>query len=181
MGRDSFARYGSRTVIPYKLCWLFPVNPHILRANSKCINEGKMSRAPTKPKTRSTIKATGKQPPVSPVNGSAPEPSTSKNPAVVNAAQSVILGPVMRKKELIDLVVERTGQKKRDVKPAVESMLLVLGEALADNRELILPPFGRLKVKRSKILSDGRVMVAKIRQSDKNSRIPAVKPTETTE
>lgn len=86
-------------------------------------------------------------------------------PTVVGAPQAVILGPMMRKKELIDTVVARSGLKKKDVKPVVESMLSVLGEALADNRELNLPPLGHLKVRREKQLANGRIVVAKIRQS----------------
>ncbi len=70
----------------------------------------------------------------------------------------------MRKKELLDLVVARSGMKKKDVKPVVETMLEVLGEALTDNRELNLPPLGRIKVRREKHLSNGRMVVAKIRQ-----------------
>ena len=77
----------------------------------------------------------------------------------------MILGPVMRKKELIDQVVKRSGIKKKDAKPVVESLLSVLGEALADNRELVLPPFGKVKVRREKQMPNGRVMVVKVRQS----------------
>ncbi len=85
-------------------------------------------------------------------------------PTVVDAPQAVILGPRMRKKELVDTVVTRSGMKKKDVKPVVETMLAVLGEALADNRELNLSPFGHLKIRREKKLANGRVVVAKIRQ-----------------
>ncbi|MGC1504770.1 MAG: HU family DNA-binding protein [Sulfitobacter sp.] len=72
---------------------------------------------------------------------------------------------MMRKKELIETVVERSGLKKKDVKPVVEMMLTVLGDAIADNRELNLPPLGRLKIRREKKLPNGRIVVAKIRQS----------------
>ena len=44
----------------------------------------------------------------------------------------------MRKKELIDLVVERSGLKKKDAKPIIEATLAILGGALADTRELDL-------------------------------------------
>ncbi|KIN60833.1 DNA-binding protein HU [Sulfitobacter noctilucae] len=71
---------------------------------------------------------------------------------------------MLRKKELVDLVVARAGMKKKDVKPVVESVLAVLGEALHDNRELNLQPLGRIKVRREKQLANGRMVVAKIRQ-----------------
>ncbi len=94
------------------------------------------------------------------------EAPKAPEPTVVDAPKAVIVGPMMRKKELIDQVVLRSGLKKKDVKPAVEMTLAVLGDALADNRELNLPPFGKLKVRREKQMNNGRIVVAKIRQSD---------------
>ena len=108
----------------------------------------------------------------------APAPAAKKvAPKVVDAPQAVIVGPMMRKKELIDAVVAHAGLKKRDVKPVVESMLAVLGEALSDNRELNLPPLGRVKVRREKQLANGRIMVAKIRQSSPIVSDHAAKPS----
>lgn len=71
----------------------------------------------------------------------------------------------MKKKELIDAVTERSGIKKRDAKPVVEAMLAVLGQAIADGRELNLQPFGKLKVNRAKEVQGGTVIISKIRQS----------------
>ena len=59
----------------------------------------------------------------------------------------------------------RSGVKKKDAKPVVEAMLAVLGEALADNRELNIQPLGKVKVRRAKQMPNGRVLVTKIRQS----------------
>lgn len=75
------------------------------------------------------------------------------------------MGPVLRKKELVDTVVTRSGLKRKDVKPVVESLLAVMGEALGENRELNLPPFGRVVIRKEKKLANGRVVVTKIRQS----------------
>lgn len=72
----------------------------------------------------------------------------------------------MRKKELIDAVVTHSGMKKKDVKPIVESTLEVLAAALAEKRELNLQPLGRVMIRREKQVRNGRVLVAKIRQSD---------------
>ena len=77
----------------------------------------------------------------------------------------VELGPEMKKKELIDAVVSRSGIKKKDAKPVVEAMLAVLGEALADSRELNLKPFGKVKVNRTKEVPNGKVIIAKVRQT----------------
>ena len=103
--------------------------------------------------------------PISALDGKTPLATKSATPTIVETPQAVILGPVMRKKELIDTVVIRSGIKKKDAKPVVDAMLAVLGEALGDNRELILPPMGRLKIRKEKKLPNGRVLVAKIRQT----------------
>ncbi|NNE52551.1 MAG: hypothetical protein HKN30_09125 [Sulfitobacter sp.] len=83
---------------------------------------------------------------------------------VTTAPQPVILGPVLRKKELVDAVVERSGLKKKDVKPVVEATLAELGAALSENRELNLQPMGKLMIRKEKHLPNGRMLVAKIRQ-----------------
>lgn len=91
--------------------------------------------------------------------------TTPAAPVVVDAPVPVVSGPVMRKKELIDTVVARSGIKKKDAKPVVEAMLDVLGEALGEGRELNLHPMGKIKVKRAKELSNAKVMVARVRQT----------------
>ncbi|MEQ6204203.1 HU family DNA-binding protein [Sulfitobacter sp. HNIBRBA2951] len=94
---------------------------------------------------------------------SAPKAATA-TPAVVETLAPVVVSNEMRKKELFALVVERSGHKKKDVKPIVEAMLAVLGDALSEQREMILPPLGKLKVQRGKELADGRALVLKLRQ-----------------
>jgi nucleoid DNA-binding protein len=128
--------------------------------------------AASKPKTP---KARGKAAPITPLAGGTPPGARSPTPKVVDGPQSVILGPMLRKKELLDAVVERAGVKKKDAKPVVESMLAILGEALADSRELNLPPLGRIKVRREKPLSNGRMMVVKVRQSRATLSGPSAK------
>lgn len=71
---------------------------------------------------------------------------------------------VIKKPELLDEVVLRTGLKKRDVKPAVEAALSVLGDALRDGAEVNVPPLGKLRVVKSKDLEGGAaVMTLKLR------------------
>ncbi|MRU13898.1 DNA-binding protein [Roseovarius sp. A21] len=71
----------------------------------------------------------------------------------------------MKKKELIEAVVERSGVRKKFAKPAIEAMMEVLGEAIAEGRDLNLPPMGKIKQQRTKEAANVRVTVAKIRQS----------------
>jgi len=113
------------------------------------------------------------------VTGKAPAPAKAASPTVVDAPQAVILGPVMRKKELIETVVSRSGMKKKDVKPVVETLLAVMGDALSDNRELNLPPFGQLKVRKEKQLRNGRMVVAKIRQTKPPAQTDVLKAVDT--
>ena len=86
------------------------------------------------------------------------------------ADPSADAGTEMRKKELIDLVVARSGIKKKDAKPVVEAMLAVLGQAIGDGRELNLQPLGKLRINRSVQKSNGRVVVCKLRQSLREPR-----------
>ncbi|WP_299145215.1 HU family DNA-binding protein [uncultured Tateyamaria sp.] len=92
--------------------------------------------------------------------------TTAAAPVVVETPQPVVSGPMMRKKELVDAVVAKSGMKKKDVKPVVEAMLSVLGSALQDGRELNLQPLGKVKINREKKLPTGKMMIAKIRQSE---------------
>lgn len=91
-------------------------------------------------------------------------PVEAVQPKLVTAAAPVVAGPEMKKKDLIDKVVKRAGVKKKDVKPVVEAMLAVLGEALGEGRELVVQPLGRIKVVRLRDTGNGRVMVCRVRQ-----------------
>ncbi|KUF12831.1 hypothetical protein AVJ23_00925 [Pseudoponticoccus marisrubri] len=78
----------------------------------------------------------------------------------------------MKKKELVELAVERSGVKKRDAKPAIEAALAVLGEALSDGRELNLPNFGKLKITRMKKGDNGQIINARVRQPEHVENTP---------
>ena len=76
----------------------------------------------------------------------------------------------LRKKELIDLVVARSGVKRKDAKPVVEAMLGILGEAVGAGRELTLQPLGKLMVNRVVDKQNARVIVCKLRQGKAAAR-----------
>lgn len=101
---------------------------------------------------------------VSKVDTSNASMATPTAPSVVEKLSPVVVSNELKKKELFDLVVARSGMKKKDVKPVVEAMLGVLGDVLAEQRELNLQPLGKLKVQRAKELPDGRALVLKLRQ-----------------
>jgi len=128
----------------------------------------------TKPKTTAATSKTATKPKTTTKSATPAKTAPKTAPVVVDAPAPVVAGPMMRKKELIDAVVARSGLKKRDVKPAVEMTLAVLGEALQDGCALNLPPMGKVKVNREKKLASGRLLIARIRQNDSAT----VKPTE---
>lgn len=117
----------------------------------------------TPAKAKSTLK---KVPTPKGVTASRAVKSTVKSEAPATAPK----GLELKKQELIEKVVRLSEVKKKDAKPVVEAMLQVLGEALAEGRELNLKPLGKVKLNRTKEMPNARVIVAKIRQSkdDKN-------------
>ncbi|MBR9765434.1 MAG: HU family DNA-binding protein [Rhodobacteraceae bacterium] len=90
---------------------------------------------------------------------------TAEQPGKTDSGDGEAPQAELKKKELIERVVERSGVKKKDAKPVVEAMLTVLGEALGEGRELSLQPLGKLRVTRAKDLPNGKLMVTRIRQS----------------
>ena len=111
-----------------------------------------------------------------------PKPKTADpDPAEIQAAATdpVEGGPVeggdveggmpLKLKELIEAVVERTGQRKGEARTAVQAALAVMGEALAEGTEVNLPPLGKMKVNRTKPTPRGQMMMIKLVQ---NQRAP---------
>lgn len=104
-----------------------------------------------------------------------------RRPAGVVAAPTPSEGPVtpdvkarregaanvnaLKKKDLIDSVVQITGGKKKAVRDVVEATLKVLGDALSKGVMLNLPPFGKAKVSRQQDGTSGKPMTVKLRRS----------------
>lgn len=82
---------------------------------------------------------------------------------------------VLRKKELIERVVARSGVKKKDAKPAIEAMLVVLGEALSNGEELNLQPMGKIMINRVIDKPNATVIVAKVRRRKESAGGTVVK------
>jgi len=80
----------------------------------------------------------------------------------------------VRKTELIDMIVDQTGVKKKDVKLSVEAAFTLVAEMLSDRKDLHLPPLGKLKFVKSKDLDDGaKALTLKLRMSKPNEKAPA--------
>lgn len=86
------------------------------------------------------------------------------SPMVVVSTDAESEEQALSKKELIDQAVQRSGIKKKDAKPVVEALLAILGEAVAEGRDLNLKPFGKLRINRSDVRSNGTVHVCRLRQ-----------------
>lgn len=85
----------------------------------------------------------------------------------------------LKKKELIETVVLRSGVRKKYAKPAVEAMIDILGEAIGQGRDLNLQPLGKITRKRTKDTPNARVTMARIRQS--KAAGPALDPADNTD
>jgi len=135
------------------------------------------------PARKSAAAASGKAPPAPQEASAAEAPAPAPAPVeatVVAPARPVVAGPVLRKKDLVDRVVARSGVKKKDVKPAVEALLEELGLAVSRGEELNLPPFGKLRVTREKETANARVLNCRIRQprSAMSPKDPLAKPAD---
>ena len=102
-------------------------------------------------------------------------PAPKKTAAPEAAKES---GVVLKKSDLLDQIVARTNLKKRDVKPAVEAALALMGDALRDGTELNLPPLGKLRVVKSKDLDGGASVVTLKLRTPKNASAAAQEASE---
>ena len=133
----------------------------------------KSTKAPV-PRTRKTASTAAKSGASQPTPAASKPASSAAKATVVTDTTPTTTAPMMKKKELLNLVVERSGVRKKFAKPTVEAMMAVLGEAIAEGRDLNLPPMGKIKQQRTKEASNVRVTVAKIRQSKPDSEAASV-------
>ena len=86
-------------------------------------------------------------------------------PEAAQATEGETSSVVVKKPEFIERVVARSGLKKKDVKPALEAILAQLADELTEDKELSLPPFGKIMVNRTKDTANGTVVIAKVKLS----------------
>lgn len=112
--------------------------------------------------------ASGSQPPAAqaPAQAAAkPQaPATTPSLSIVTELKPQAAGDEIKKKDIIDMVTERSGLKKKDAKPAVEAMIEILGELIAEGRDLNLPPLGKIKHQRTRDTANARIVMLKVRQ-----------------
>ncbi len=109
----------------------------------------------------------------------APEAAVKPVPAP-QEAPAVTPVPVIRRKEMVERIVARSGLKANAVKSVLDPLLREMGEALSRGEVLSLQPLGKLMVNRRKQVAGGEVMICKLRRKtpEKNGPQPLAKPAE---
>ncbi|MFZ5963851.1 HU family DNA-binding protein [Thalassococcus sp. BH17M4-6] len=127
-------------------------------------------RATSKASTRKTTATrTSKTSTTAPRDDHPETPQAAEtSPVVVTSDAPLVTAPDLKKRDLINAVVARSGVKKRDAKPAIEAALAILGSALSEGRDLNLPPLGKVKVQRQKKIAQGQVVTIRLRQKDED-------------
>ena len=80
----------------------------------------------------------------------------------------------LRKKDLIDRVVQASGAKPGDVKKVVEATLALLAEHIGREDALALAPLGKLSVAKRKATPKGEILTLKLRRggAEKTAKEP---------
>lgn len=91
-------------------------------------------------------------------------PAGAEQPEVASAGPPAPALPELKRQELLAQVVRRAEIKKKFAKPVLEAALAVIGEALAEGRDLNLAPMGKVRINRAREAGNGRVLIARIRQ-----------------
>lgn len=124
----------------------------------------KKAAAPKAPAKKSVVK---KPAPPAGITAAAIAAAAATPPEAPAEQPDTPVLPGLRKKEILDLVVAHSGEKRKVVKPVVEAFLDVLGGALREGRDVTLQPLGKLKVTRSTKKEDAKVMTLRMRQLNK--------------
>ena len=73
------------------------------------------------------------------------------------------IAEMFKRRDLIQAVSERADLKKSDVREFVDLVLDEMSKALTEGKELILPPIGKITIKRRTAQTNGDMLVAKIK------------------
>lgn len=88
-----------------------------------------------------------------------PAPAADATPPVAVVSP----GPApLKKKDFLIRATEAAGIRKSDARTAIEATLATLAAALAEGREVILPPLGKIKVVKEKETRNGKQMVLRL-------------------
>ena len=71
---------------------------------------------------------------------------------------------MIRRKEMVERIVAKSGLKPNEVKTMLDAVLSELGDALSAGEGLNLHPLGKVTINRRKKLGDKEVLICKIRR-----------------
>lgn len=98
-----------------------------------------------------------------PATGARPTPKPTPAAAKADAAPKTTKVDMLRKKELIERVVDQTGMRKGEARKAVEATLGVLAGTLDSGQDVNLPPLGKIKVAKTRETGGTKVLSCRIR------------------
>ena len=121
------------------------------------------------PKSKAAAKATAK-PSDKPALKAVTVPKSDSKPKVKIEA--------LKRRALLEAVAMRVGVKRTDAREVMDAVLVEMAEALDQGRDLILPPFGKVMLRKDKDGQDGRPMVARIKLIEADKRGASAEETD---
>ncbi|MFY0691569.1 MAG: HU family DNA-binding protein [Paracoccaceae bacterium] len=131
-----------------------------------------------KPKTKSPAPAKKTAPRSTAVAAKAPKTEEGVAVKGAGAAEPASGGPavdatVLRKKDLLEAVVARSGLSKGIARRGLEATLDVIAEALGDGAEISAAPLAKVRVTRQKETPNGTMLVCRVKLRDRSPKDPA--------
>lgn len=121
------------------------------------------------PKSKAAVKATAKPSDKPALKAVSAPKSDSKPKAKIEA---------LKRRALLEAVAMRVGVKRTDAREVMDAVLVEMAEALDQGRDLILPPFGKVMLRKDKDGQDGRPMVARIKLIEADKRGASAEETD---
>lgn len=121
------------------------------------------------PKSKAAAKATAK-PSDKPALKAVTVPKSDSKPKTKIEA--------LKRRALLEAVAMRVGVKRTDAREVMDAVLVEMAEALDQGRDLILPPFGKVMLRKDKDGQDGRPMVARIKLIEADKRGASAEETD---
>lgn len=85
--------------------------------------------------------------------------------AKVQPSRAARTGVQVKKKDLVDSIVTRSGIKKPDVRATLDATLAIIAERLMAGDELVLPPLGRVRLLKERQTPKARIATLRLQQS----------------
>ena len=151
------------------------------KSSTKSAKRKSTSAGPRRSGTLST--AASRQPDVAtaaPVSAPAPEPEISEEAQVAasdtSGSQDGADDERLRRPDLIEAVAKRVSLKRSEAKMVFDVVLDEIGKALDGSDEVIVPPLGKIMVKKRMEKPGGTMLTLKLKRSDEDPAAGDVGP-----